>query len=76
MTKIENFFAKLALAFTSKTVWSVFALIATEVPKIQDQIPPEYLPLVQILLALLAVYFRMNPNPKLEESLGALKERK
>jgi len=47
----------------SRTVWSAIVIILVNgVPAIQDLIPPNWLPVVNAVLGLLAIYFRVNPR--------------
>jgi hypothetical protein len=47
----------------SRTVWTVIALVLLNgAPSARDLIPPQYLPCLDSLLGLLAIYFRVNPR--------------
>ncbi len=50
-------------ALTSRTIWTLVAMVlVVGVPAIKDQIPVLFQPLVQILLGVLAGYFKLNPS--------------
>ena len=54
---------RLLKALKSRTIWSLVAMvIITGIPAIQDQIPDTIQPMVQLILALLAGYFKLNPS--------------
>ena len=54
---------KLLTALKSRTVWTVVLLfLISGVNAVQQYVPADYLTPVQGLLALLAVYFRVNPK--------------
>lgn len=47
----------------SRTVWSCIVIVLINgIPAVQNQIPSDYLSLVNGLLALLAAFFRVNPR--------------
>lgn len=50
-------------ALTSRTIWTLVAMVVIAgVPAIKDQIPATIQPVVQLVLALLAGYFKLNPS--------------
>lgn len=54
---------KLITALTSRTVWTVVAMVIVNgVPSITGMLPAEYLPVVNLVLGGLATYFRINPR--------------
>lgn len=51
------------MAVKSRTVWTVVAMVLVNgITSIQSMIPAQYLPIVNGVLGLLAVYFRINPQ--------------
>jgi len=66
---LENFFIKIALAFRSKTAWTIATLLAAQLPAIKDQIPPAFQGIVDVVLGILAIYFRMNPSEPLNAAI-------
>jgi len=60
MTDLKH---KLNLALRSRTVWTVIALfIINGVAGIRGYIPSDWLPLIDGILGLLAIYFRVTPQ--------------
>lgn len=54
---------KIIMAVKSRTVWTVVAMVLVNgITSIQSMIPAQYLPIVNGVLGLLAVYFRINPQ--------------
>lgn len=54
---------KLITAVTSRTVWTVVAMVIVNgVPSVTGMLPESYLPLVNLILGGLATYFRINPR--------------
>ncbi len=54
--------------FKSRQVWTIVALFAVSgVSGIHDQIPANYLPIIDAVLGLLAVYFRIAPKQNFHE---------
>ena len=54
---------KLNLALRSKTVWTIIVLfLINGVAGIRGYIPSDWLPLIDGVLGLLAIYFRINPQ--------------
>ena len=52
-------------AFTSRTVWTIIALVIINgVPSVTEMIPASIVPAVNIVLGLLATYFKVNPSQK------------
>lgn len=48
---------------TSRTVWTVVVMVLVAgLPAIKDQIPATIQPLVDAVLGVLAVYFKLNPS--------------
>lgn len=57
---------KLLTALTSRTVWTCIALVLLNgIPTIKDLIPSNIAPFVNSFLAILAMYFRVNPQANL-----------
>ena len=57
---------KILASLTSRTVWTAIVIILINgVPAIKDSIPSGYLPIVDSILGLLAIYFRVNPRADL-----------
>jgi hypothetical protein len=55
--------AKLLLALKSRTVWTIVVLfIINGVTGIQDSIPANIMDILNPILGLLAIYFRINPK--------------
>lgn len=47
----------------SRTLWTgVVIILINGVPAAQDLIPVQYVPLINGILAILAIYFRVNPR--------------
>lgn len=69
---LSRFFVKVLLAFRSRTVWSILALLAAQLPAFRNQVSPTWQAVIDGVLALLAIYFRLNPNPVLEASLNVV----
>lgn len=64
---------KLKLALLSRTTWTVLAMfVISGVEGVRDIIPADFLPLVNALLGLIAVYFRVNR--KAEDRLARLEK--
>jgi len=54
---------KIKKALTSRTVWTVVVtFILNGVPAISDSVPATWLPAINGVLAILAIYFRVNPK--------------
>lgn len=54
---------KIIKALTSRTVWTVIALVIINgVPSVLNMIPEGYVPVVNLALGFLATYFRINPR--------------
>lgn len=54
---------KVLLALKSRTVWTVVAMVIINgIASVQDMIPANYLPAINLLVGALAVYFRVNPK--------------
>lgn len=52
---------QLQVASQSRTVWTIIAMVIVNgVPAITGMLPEEYLPLVNLVLGVLAAYFRIN----------------
>ena len=69
-----RFFTKIALALRSKTCWTVATFFAVHLPQVRDQIPLKFQPLVDVALALLTMYFRLNPSETLNNTLQQVNE--
>lgn len=55
--------SKIALALKSRTVWTVVVLfLVNGVGAIHGYIPAGYLPLVDGILGILAIYFKLSPS--------------
>jgi hypothetical protein len=77
MEKAERFFIKIALAFRSKTAWTVALLaVYNGVSSVKDMVPAPYQELVNALLGIAAVYFRMNPSATLNNTLDVVSGKK
>jgi hypothetical protein len=72
MTTIENFFIKLALALKSRTAWTIASLLVAQLPGIKSQLSPTLQGVVDVALAILGIYFRMNPSPDLNANIAAI----
>jgi hypothetical protein len=72
MNVVQNFFIKIALALQSKTCWTIATFLAVHIPQVQELIPVKYKPAVDVVLAILAMYFRLNPNPDLNRTIAGL----
>ena len=60
---MNTFLAKLVKAISSRTNWTILAtFVVNGVPMIRGFIPAQWLPLVDAVLGLLALYFHMNPK--------------
>lgn len=47
----------------SRTIWTILALVVINgVPPVRELISPALLPFIDVLLGLLAAYFRVNPK--------------
>lgn len=54
---------KIALAFRSRTVWTVVILVIINgLPSVRGMIPAQYIGVIDTLLGLAAAYFRVNPQ--------------
>lgn len=54
---------KVIIALKSRTVWTVIALVIINgIPSVRDLLPTTWLPYVDVLLGLMASYFRVNPK--------------
>jgi len=52
---------KFIIAGKSRTVWTVIAMVIVNgVPSVAGMIPEAYVPLVNMVLGVLAAYFRIN----------------
>lgn len=52
-------------ALTSKTVWTIIALVIINgVPAVTGMLPESVVPVVNVVLGLLATYFKVNPSQK------------
>ena len=52
---------KFLVASKSRTVWTVVVLVLLNgIPAARDSIPPDFLPIVDVVLGILAAYFRVN----------------
>ena len=60
---------KIALAFRSKTCLAIMTFFAVHIPQVRDLIPAKYQPFVDVVLAIAACYFRMNPSQTLNNSI-------
>lgn len=50
-------------AITSKTVWTVIALIILNgVPAVTTMLPASIVPIVNLILGFMASYFKVNPS--------------
>ncbi len=55
--------SKILSAIKSRTVWTIIGLVILNgVPSVTGLLPAGWLPYVNDLLGLLAVYFRVNPK--------------
>lgn len=53
--------SKFLVALKSRTAWAIVVMVLVNgLPSVQDQIRPDLLPLVDAVLGLLAIYFRVN----------------
>jgi hypothetical protein len=60
---MNNILIKLLGIVKSRTVWTVIALVLINgIPAVASYIPESVKPIVDTLLGLLAVYFRVNPK--------------
>lgn len=54
---------KLKLGLKSRTVWTIVALfIINGITGVRDHLPGNWLPVVDGILSLAAMYFRINPR--------------
>ena len=54
---------KIKLALTSKTVWAIIVLfIINGVGAIHNSIPANWLTVIDPIIGLLAIYFKVNPS--------------
>jgi hypothetical protein len=60
---MKTFIFKLKQALTSKTFWTVVILAAINaIAPLRAEIPAQYLPIIDAVLALLATLFHVNPS--------------
>lgn len=56
---------KLSLALTSRTTWTIVALfLFNGISAVSGLVPEAWLPTVNGLLSVLAIYFKVNPSQK------------
>jgi hypothetical protein len=54
---------KINTALHSRTVWTIVVLfIINGIKGVQNLLPPEWLPAINLILSFLAIYFRVNPQ--------------
>ena len=55
--------AKLIKLFFSRTVWTIIVMVIINgIPSVESMIPVSWLPYIDGVLGLLAIYFRINPK--------------
>lgn len=60
---ISNVVDYLFNVLKSRTVWTIIALVVVNgVPSVKDLIPVQWLPALDLVLGLLATYFRVKPR--------------
>ena len=74
MNFLERTLAKFLLAFKSKTVWTVATFLAVQLPQIKNSLPPKWQGVIDVALAILAAYFRMNPSDTLNENIKVVND--
>ena len=62
---MKTILQKVLKVFTSRTVWAVIILfLVNGISGIRELIPPDWLPVVDAVLGLLIIYFRIRPKVK------------
>lgn len=54
---------KISLALKSRTVWTILALfVLNGLPAVTELLPVTLLPIANLILTVLAMYFKVNPS--------------
>jgi len=60
---MKNILKKLKIALYSRTTWTIIVLfIINGIYGVRDLIPASAIPVIDGILGILAIYFRVNPN--------------